>query len=118
MREVVWMGSSLDDLRAFSDGAKDEIGLALNQAQHGERPISATPMQGFHGASVLEIRVDDDGDTYRTVYTVQLRDAIYVLHAFKKKSKKGSATPQLEIERIRRRLRAAQEQSAQGITGH
>jgi phage-related protein len=58
---------------------------------------------------VLEIVEDFDGDTYRAVYTVKFAGAIYVLRAFQKKSRKGIATPQSEIELIRTRLRAAEE---------
>jgi phage-related protein len=73
----------------------------------------AKPLKGFAGAGVLEIVDDHDGDTYRAVYTVRLADAVYVLHAFQKKSKRGIATPKQEIELIRRRLRATEEHHAE-----
>lgn len=57
---------------------------------------------------VPEIIVDHFGDTYRTVYTVSFREAVYVLHAFKKKSKTGRSTPKYEMDLVRRRLKAAQ----------
>ena len=66
-------------------------------------------MKGFGGRSVLEIAVDFRSDTWRAVYTVRLGDAIYVLHAFQKKSKKGIATPQKDVELIRQRLAAAEQ---------
>jgi phage-related protein len=65
-------------------------------------------MKGFGGASVLEIVAPFDGDTFRAIYTVRLRGVIYVLHAFQKKSKAGSATPKREIEMIQRRLTIAE----------
>jgi phage-related protein len=65
-------------------------------------------LKGFGGRSVLEIVADHQTDTWRTVYTVRFGDAIYVLHAFQKKSKKGIATPQKDIELIRQRLAAAE----------
>jgi phage-related protein len=54
---------------------------------------AAKPLKGFGGRSVLEIVADHAGDTWRAVYTVRFQEAIYVLHAFQKKSKKGIATP-------------------------
>jgi phage-related protein len=66
-------------------------------------------LKGFGGRSVLEIVVDSQSDTWRAVYTVRLRDAIYVLHAFQKKSKKGNATPQKELDLIQQRLAAAEQ---------
>ena len=66
-------------------------------------------MKGFGSAGVVEIVEDHDGDTYRAVYTVQFAGAVYVLHAFQKKSKKGKATPQHDIELIKTRLAIAQQ---------
>lgn len=60
-------------------------------------------MKGFGGASVLEIVSDYRGDTWRAVYTIRFREAVYVLHGFQKKSKRGIATPKQEIEVIKRR---------------
>jgi phage-related protein len=71
--------------------------------------VSAKPGQGHRGAGVLEIVDDFDGDTFRAVYTVRLAGAIYVLHAFQKKSKHGIATPKTELDLIERRLKQARE---------
>ena len=65
-------------------------------------------LQGFGGRSVLEIVAPHEGDTYRAVYTVRFHDALYVLHAFQKKAKKGVATPKKEIDLIQQRLAAAE----------
>jgi phage-related protein len=65
-------------------------------------------LRGFGGAGVLEIVEDHDGDTYRAVYTVKLTSAVYVLHVFQKKSKKGSDTPKHDIALIRHRLAEAE----------
>ena len=65
-------------------------------------------MTGFGGRSVLEIVTRYDGDTWRTVYTVRVADAVYVLHAFQKKSKTGRATPKKEIEVTHKRLADAE----------
>ena len=69
----------------------------------------AKPLKGFKGARVLEIVDDYDGDTYRSIYTVQFVSVVYVLHAFQKKSKKGIATPQSDIKLIKQRLKQAKE---------
>lgn len=85
------------------------MGYALYQAQLGLKAPSAKPLRGFGGAGVLEIVEDHHTDTYRAVYTVNFSELVYVLHAFQKKSKKGSVTPKSDIELIKRRLNAAQE---------
>ena len=74
----------------------------------GETDPAAKPLKGFGGASVMEIIDRHDTNTYRAVYTVQFADVIYVLHAFQKKSERGIATPQKEIDLIRHRLAEAQ----------
>lgn len=84
------------------------MGFALYMAQIGRMHGSAKPLKGFGGAGVVEIVDDHQGDTYRAVYTVKFDSAVYVLHAFQKKSKKGIKTPQEEIELIKRRLKAAE----------
>jgi phage-related protein len=84
------------------------IGHALYAAQKGETDPAAKPLKGFGGGSVLEIVADHRGDTWRSVYTVRFQDAVYVLHAFQKKSKSGIATPKKELELIRQRLAEAE----------
>lgn len=74
----------------------------------GQKHPHAQPMRGFGGAGVQEIVARYDTDTYRAIYTVALSEAVFMLHAFQKKSKQGTATPRLEIEKIRSRLREAQ----------
>lgn len=106
---LVWVGSSLKDLREFPDAVKDEMGFALYEAQSGLKPLDARPLKGFGGAKVLEIVSDYQTDTYRAVYTVRFGERVYVLHAFQKKSKKGIATSQSDIELIKRRLKQAEE---------
>lgn len=107
-RELVWVGSSLDDLRRFPDEVKDTMGYALHLAQQGDRHVDAKPLHGFGGAGVLEVADRHDSDTFRAVYTVKLETAVYVLHAFQKKAKSGIATPPRDIELIRRRLAEAE----------
>ncbi len=114
LKPLYWMGSSLKELRASPAEVKDGIGYALDLVQRGEKPANAKPLKGFRGANVLEIVEDFDGDTWRAVYTVAIADAIYVLHFFQKKSKKGIATPKQEIDLIKRRLRDAVEHGKAG----
>lgn len=101
------MASSLDDLRSFPAEIRREIGYALYEAQIGGRHPAAKPLSGFGGAGVLEVVSNHDGDTFRAVYTVRFVNAVYVLHAFQKKSKRGVKTPQHELEVIRVRLKTA-----------
>ena len=103
-RPLIWIGSSRRDLRSFPRQVRRDIGKALYAAQQGETDPVAKPLKGFGGRSVLEIIADFDGDTWRAVYTVRFQEAIYVLHAVKKKSKKGIATPKKEIHLIHHRL--------------
>ncbi len=85
------------------------MGYALHFAQAGDKHPSAKPLKGFRGAGVLEVVEDYDGNTYRAVYTVRLAGGVYVLHAFQKKSKKGTVTPKRELDLIRTRLKLAEE---------
>ena len=84
------------------------MGFALFEAQKGLKHPSAKPLQGFGGAGVLEVVANDDGDTYRAVYTVRFADVVYVLHCFQKKSSSGVATPKKEIETVKSRLKLAE----------
>lgn len=107
-RPLVWLGSSRKDLRAFPREVRRDIGSALFAAQQGETDPAAKPIKGFGGGSVVEIISDSQGDTWRAVYTIRFAEAIYVLHAFQKKSKRGIATPKLELDLIKRRLAEAE----------
>jgi phage-related protein len=108
VKAVAWIGSSYKDFRAFPDPVQDAMGYALYQAQIGAKHESAKPLRGFGGAGVLEIIADHVGDTFRAVYTVKFATAIYVLHAFQKKSKSGIKTRSEDLDLIQRRLKAAE----------
>ena len=101
-----WVGSSKRDLLEFPEEVMDNIGFALGVVQYGGRPPSAKPWKGL-GPGVSEIVEDDVSGTYRAVYTVRFREAIYVLHAFQKKSPSGIRTARPDIERVEERLKAA-----------
>lgn len=107
-KECWFVGSSRKDLAAFPDEVRSAFGHALHEAQCGLEPYAAKALRGFGGRGVLEIIENHDGDTFRAVYTVRFAEAIYVLHCFQKKSRRGIATPQHEIELIRARLRDAE----------
>jgi phage-related protein len=108
IRPVIWIGSSLRDLRGLPQEVRRDIGQALYTAQQGATDPAAKPLKGFGGARVLEIVERDRSGSYRAVYTAQFADAIYVLHVFQKKSKRGIATPKQDIDLIRRRLTEAE----------
>jgi phage-related protein len=108
-KPVFWMGSSRQDLREFPEEVCQVMGFALWQAQLGRKHRDAKVLKGFGGAGVLEVVSDHGGDTYRCVYTVKFAGAVYVLHAFQKKSKKAVKTPLAEMNVIRQRLKAAEE---------
>jgi len=112
VKQLVWIGSSLDDLKKFPEDVKDVFGYALYLAQIGGKHPAAKPLKGFSGASVLEIVEDHDTNTYRAVYTVKTAETVYVLHAFQKKSKSGIATPKKELDLIKARLQRAIEHHA------
>ena len=108
-KPLFWIGSTLDDVRRFPDDIKRTMGFALRRAQNGRKHVDAKPLKGFGGAGVLEIVEDDDGNTYRAVYTVKFAEAVYVLHAFQKKATKGISTPRHEMDLIKERLKRAEE---------
>lgn len=107
-RPLQWVGPSKDYLKEFPDDVQDHIGFALYQAQLGLKHRDAKPLSGL-GSGVLEVVSDFDTNTYRVVYAVRFREAVYVLHAFQKKSRKGIATPKAEMDLVKRRLRAAEQ---------
>lgn len=109
-KPAFWVGSARSDLRSFPEEVRTDVGFALWVAQRGGRAAQAKPLKGIvSGAGVLELVERHDGDTYRVVYTVRFADAVYVLHAFQKKSKRGIETLKHEIDVIRARLKAAED---------
>lgn len=108
-KPIVWIGASKQDLRKLPASVQDVFGYALYLAQIGKKHLSAKPLKGFGGASVLEVVEDFRSDTYRAMYTVKFVEAVYVLHVFQKKATHGIATPRHEIELIRERLKRAQQ---------
>jgi phage-related protein len=110
LRPLVWLGNSKRNIQAFPVEAQKLMGDELQLIQFGGMPKDAKPFKGV-GSGVLEIALRYDTDAYRTVLAVQLGERIYVLHAFQKKSKKGSATAKQDVELIKKRYAEAKEQA-------
>lgn len=107
-KDVEFLGDSLDRLRKFPEETRVRMGHALRVAQEGGKVAYAKPLKGLGGgATVIEICEDQDGDTYRVMYTAKIGLKLYVLHAFQKKSKKGIETPKTDIAIIKERLKLA-----------
>ena len=102
---LYWEGSSRKDFKEFPLNVQKDMGVALFIVQLGGTPGSAKPWKRL-GSRVYELVEDHRSDTFRAVYTVRFGDAVHVLHAFQKKSKSGIATPQPDVERIEKRLKA------------
>jgi phage-related protein len=100
MKPVRFLGDSLECLREFPEAARHDAGFQLEQVQRGEQPNDFKPMPSI-GKGVEEIRVRDDSGIYRVIYTARLPEAVYVLHAFQKKTQ---ATPRHDIETARERF--------------
>jgi phage-related protein len=107
-RRVVWVASSKRDLLEMPQPVVREIGMAIGVAQRGSKAPSAKPWKG-EGPGVMEIVSDFASDTFRAVYTITFKEAVYVLHCFQKKSPRGRKTARADVELIRDRLNAARE---------
>jgi phage-related protein len=74
----------------------------------GDQYDAAKALKGFSGGGVVEVVEDDVGGTYRAVYTVKFEKAVFVLHCFQKKSKRGIATPKADVDLVRAKLKLAE----------
>lgn len=101
MKPLAFVGTSLDDLREFPAAARSEAGYQLDRVQHGLDPVDFKPMPTI-GKGVWEIRIVDEAGQFRVIYIAKLKDAVYVLHCFQKKTQKTSAS---DIELSNKRLR-------------
>ena len=107
-KSLKWIGSSHKDLMALPVDVRKFFGFALSLAQAGDKHDAAKALKGFGGAGVLEVVEADVGGTYRAVYTVRFAEAVFVLHCFQKKSKRGIATPKEDMDIIHARLKIAE----------
>ena len=99
MKTLRFLGDSLKCLRQFPEDVRNDAGYQLDKVQRGEQPADFKPMPSI-GKGVEALRVWDDSGTYRIVYVARLADAVYVLHAFQKKTQ---ATSKRDIEIARQR---------------
>jgi phage-related protein len=104
LKKLIWIVSSKKDLMKFPIEVRQEMGYALYVAQLGGTYQSAKLFKA-HGSGIYEIVSNYDTNTYRSIYTVQFKEIVYVLHAFQKKSKSGIKTPKEELEVIKERLK-------------
>ena len=109
-KTIDWIGSSREDLKSFPDEVQQALGFDLYQVQVGEMPASAKPLKG-NLRGVYELKESHEGNAYRAVYIAKLKNKIYVLHCFQKKSKSGIATPQHDRDLIEKRVKLAIEDS-------
>ena len=100
MKPIAFQGTSLDDLRAFPETARRETGYQLDQVQRGLDPADWKPMPSV-GPGVREVRVRDEAGAFRVIYTATRPEAVYVLHAFQKKTQ---ATAKRDLDLARARL--------------
>lgn len=107
VKPVHWVPGSKGDYVAFPADVQDDMGYILYDLQVGDAPDSAPPLKGYGSSNVREIKASSDGNTYRTVVSVEFENAIYVLHAFQKKSKHGIELPKEDRELIKSRLQRA-----------
>ncbi|HHX2613424.1 TPA: type II toxin-antitoxin system RelE/ParE family toxin [Legionella pneumophila] len=89
MKKIIFVGHSLEEIKGFSLEAKRETGYQLDRVQRGKDPLDWKPMQGI-GSGIREIRVRDKDGIYRVIYVAKFEEAVYVLHAFQKKTQKTS----------------------------
>lgn len=102
-----WVASSKRDFLEFPAAVKDDMGNALGIAQFGGMASIAKPWKGL-GPGVLELVESHDGNAYRTIYMVRFEKAVYVLHAFQKKSSSGIRTAKRDVDLVANRLKLAQ----------
>lgn len=103
------MGSSQKDVRNFPEDVKRNVGFELDEVQCGGVPYNAKPFKGISG--VMELVERYDTDTYRAMYAANINGIVYVLHCFKKKSKRGISTPKPDVDLIKQRFKEAVELS-------
>ena len=106
-KTIIYLGSTKKDLLKLPGEVKETFAFGLHIASLGDKHPDTKALKGFGGRNVIEIIEDYKGDTYRAIYTVRFKNAIYVLHIFKKKSTKGITTPKKDRELLVQRLKDA-----------
>lgn len=108
LRPISWIKGALRDFEAFPAEVRLEAAGVLSIAARGQKADSAKPFKGV-GSGVFEIALRYRGDAYRVIYDVQIGEALWVIHAFQKKSKSGIKTPQMDVDLIHTRLKSLKE---------
>ena len=106
---IVWEGDSREVLKAFSEEVTQNLGFELWQLQQGERPRDYRPLPSV-GPGVFELRDQDQRAWYRVVYLSRIKDVIYVLHCFEKKSRE---MPRKDFEKARQRFKTVKARLAE-----
>jgi phage-related protein len=110
--EVVWEGESLEVIRRFPGPVRQDLGGRLRRLQTGDRPLNSRPMPSI-GARVYELKEQDERAWYRVIYLAKIRNRIYILHSFEKKSAKTGtsdlALAKARLKRVLARLRSENE---------
>ncbi len=101
LKEVVWLGDSKSVISEFPAGVREDLGFELYRLQQGKPPLKSRPMKSI-GSGVFELKEQDHNGWYRVIYTLQVKDKIYVLHCFKKQSAK---TSKVDLELAQKRLK-------------
>ena len=107
---VAWEGDSREVLQSFPEGVRQNLGFQLWQLQQGERPSDYRPLPSI-GAGAYELRDQDERAWYRLIYLSRIKETIFVLHCFEKKSRE---MPRREFERARRRFKIVKARLAEG----
>lgn len=89
LKEVIWLGDSKEAVSEFPENIRIDLGFQLYLLQQGKQPIRSRPMKSI-GKSVFELKEQDEKGWYRVIYTIEVKNKIYVLHSFKKQSAKTS----------------------------
>ena len=107
-RPISWIKAARKDFEEFPTAVQDDVLAILTAAADGGFPAGVKPLKGL-GAGVYEVALRHRTDAFRAVYTVEFAGALWVVHAFQKKSKSGIKTPRYEIDLIARRMRQLKE---------
>lgn len=99
LKEVIWLGDSKEAVSEFPENIRVDLGFQLYLLQQGKQPIRSRPMKSI-GKSVFELKEQDEKGWYRVIYTIEVKNKIYVLHSFKKQSAKTSKQD-LDLAKVR-----------------
>jgi phage-related protein len=108
-RPISWIHPARRDFEKFPDEARNRALVALTVVAEGGKPDIAKPLSGF-GSGVWELAIRARGDAWRVIFALQVDENIWVVHAFQKKSKRGIATPKMELDLVKERLKRLREQ--------